>query len=161
MPFPWRLPALGEGTKSCALLYLGRTTLWYHSHSRAPCGIKLRLDLSWNYIFYGFLSFFPISFTPESTPSVTCTKISTSNSVSGETNLWRNILWRHMLITKWAGNERALEGSSMWIAKFPKIMRGVMLQREIAIWVLKTLRMRLKGLRFKTGLYLLHICTEA
>lgn len=48
----------------------------------------------------------------------------------------------------------------MWILKFPRIMTGVKLERKIVIWVSNSLRMRLRGLRFKMGFYLLHICTE-
>lgn len=52
------------------------------------------------------------------------------------------------------------EPSSTWILKFPRIMTGVTLERKTGTWVLQSLRLRPTDLRLKTGLCLLHICTE-
>lgn len=59
-----------------------------------------------------------------------------------------------MPLTKRAGKDGELEGPSVRILTFPRIMTGVMLARKIVIWVLKSLRMRPRGLRFKMGLLL-------
>lgn len=148
------LPALGESIKSSPPLSPGRTPLWCHSDSRAPCGIKLRLDLSWNDIFHGF-------FCAILLPSALYSWEHFFNQSLAQKSPFQILfLEKHMPLTKWAGSDRVLEGSSMWILKFPRIMTGVKLARKIVIWVSNSLRMRLRGLRFKMGFYLLHICTE-
>lgn len=85
MPSPGSRSTAHTGCRGAGLLPTGRTTLGCYSRFRAPCGIRLRLDLSWPHIFAWFPPaprFHPGPLNPSHTAPESFSQITAQESLS-------------------------------------------------------------------------------